>query len=239
MQGPRGETLLYDAGSLGPPEYATQTVASYLWERGLMRIDGIVISHADIDHYNAVPGLLERFRIGAVYVSPVMFQSFGAPIRRVGLNSSAMQSTAPAFQFARSGPAIGCRLDRMSPCTCSIHPSAASSAVTTPTASTLAVEYVGRQILLPWRPRIARPRGPRSPSVPYDCDILLAPHHGSRRSDPPGFAAWSRRSGWSISGGGGDDIEPVCKHTAGARRRLSSPRTTSARFNSRFRPTAR
>jgi competence protein ComEC len=25
---------------------------------------------------------------------------------------------------------------------------------------------------------------------PYDCDVLMAPHHGSRRSDPPGFAAW-------------------------------------------------
>ena len=25
---------------------------------------------------------------------------------------------------------------------------------------------------------------------PYDCDVLMAPHHGSRGSDPPGFAAW-------------------------------------------------
>lgn len=26
--------------------------------------------------------------------------------------------------------------------------------------------------------------------LPYDGDVLMAPHHGSRRSDPPGFAAW-------------------------------------------------
>lgn len=26
---------------------------------------------------------------------------------------------------------------------------------------------------------------------PYDCDLLLAPHHGSERSDPAGFSAWS------------------------------------------------
>ncbi|HEX3599625.1 MAG TPA: ComEC/Rec2 family competence protein [Lacipirellulaceae bacterium] len=78
IEGPKGETLLYDAGAMGSPEYATQTIASYLWERGIMRIDGVVLSHADTDHYNALPGLLHRFRVGAVYVSPVMFDGIGS-----------------------------------------------------------------------------------------------------------------------------------------------------------------
>ena len=78
LETPDGQTLLYDAGSLGPPEFATESVAGYLWQRGIMRIDGIILSHADVDHYNAVPGLLERFRVGAVYVSPVMFDWYGA-----------------------------------------------------------------------------------------------------------------------------------------------------------------
>jgi competence protein ComEC len=55
LEAPTGETLLYDAGGIGSPEFATQSIASVLWDRGIMRIDGIVISHADIDHYNAVP----------------------------------------------------------------------------------------------------------------------------------------------------------------------------------------
>jgi competence protein ComEC len=45
--------------------------------------------------------------------------------------------------------------------------------------------------------------------LPYDCDVLLAPHHGSRRSDPPGFAAWSSPEWVVISGGGGDEVRPV------------------------------
>jgi competence protein ComEC len=77
MRGPHGETVLYDAGSMGAPEYVTQSIASYLWHEGVTHIDGIIISHADTDHYNAVPGLLERFRVGAIYVSPVMFSSIG------------------------------------------------------------------------------------------------------------------------------------------------------------------
>ena len=76
LEAPTGETLVYDAGALGSPEITTQSIASYLWHRGIMRIDGLVISHADVDHYNAVPGLLERFRVGTVYVSPVMFDGF-------------------------------------------------------------------------------------------------------------------------------------------------------------------
>lgn len=218
MQGPHGETLLYDAGSLGPPEYATQTIASYLWERGLMRINGIVISHADIDHYNAVPGLLERFRIGAVYVSPIMFQSFGSDdppgglkILRDAIHRAGVPiRTIWAGDRLQVGPEVAVRV---------LHPPERGVIGSDNANSiTLAVEYRGRRILLPGdleSPGLEDLLAER----PYNCDILLAPHHGSRRSDPPGFAAWSRPEWVVISGGGGDDVQPVMQTygRAGAR----------------------
>jgi competence protein ComEC len=73
---------------------------------------------------------------------------------------------------------------------------------------TLAVEHAGRRLLLPGdleTPGIEDVMA----ELPYDCDVLLAPHHGSRRSDPPGFAAWSTPNWVVISGGGGDDVRPV------------------------------
>ncbi|HEX6961126.1 MAG TPA: ComEC/Rec2 family competence protein, partial [Lacipirellula sp.] len=73
MELPSGQTILYDAGSLGSPKVAAKTISSFLWSRGIDRIDAIVLSHADIDHYNALPGLMERFPIGVVYISPMMF----------------------------------------------------------------------------------------------------------------------------------------------------------------------
>jgi competence protein ComEC len=63
LETPDGKALMYDAGAIGSPQFATQSISAHLWDRGIMRIDGLVISHADIDHFNAVPGLLERFRI--------------------------------------------------------------------------------------------------------------------------------------------------------------------------------
>ena len=54
----------------------------------------------------------------------------------------------------------------------------------------LDVEYQGRRILLTG--------DLESPGIddllaesPTHCDVILAPHHGSARSNPPGFAAWS------------------------------------------------
>jgi competence protein ComEC len=208
MQTSDGRTILYDAGAIGSPEYATQTVSSYLWHRGVMRIDGIVISHADIDHYNAVPGLLERFRVGAVYASPIMFDGVADESGPGGiklLHGAIRRAGVPIREIW-----VGDRLQLGADVTARVFHPPQRGVVGSDNANslTLGVEYAGRRILLPG--------DLESPGIddlmaeaPYDSDILLAPHHGSRRSDPPGFAAWSRPEWVVISGGGGDDIGHV------------------------------
>jgi competence protein ComEC len=207
LQAPSGETLLYDAGGIGSPEYATQSIASVLWDRGLTHIDGIVLSHSDTDHYNAVPGLLERFSVGAVYVSTVMFRSAG------DANDGGPKVLLDAIHRARVpireiwsgdqlhvGPDVTVQV---------LHPPRKGVLGSDNANSvTLGVEYAGRRILLPG--------DLESPGIddvmaefPYDCDVLLAPHHGSRRSDPPGFAAWSTPEWVVLSGGGGEQAAPV------------------------------
>lgn len=210
IEGPSGETLLYDAGSLGTPDYATQTIASYLWYRGLRRVDGIVLSHADIDHYNAVPGLLERFRVGTVYVSPVMFSQFGP-------NAGSLGPTVLREAIERAGVPLreiwsGDRLRVGSDIAIDVLHPPRRGVVGSDNANsiTLAVECAGKRLLLPGdleSPGLED----LTAELPYDCDVLLAPHHGSRRSDPPGFAAWCTPNWVVISGGGRDDIGPVAR----------------------------
>jgi competence protein ComEC len=207
LEGPDGETLVYDAGAIGSPQYATYAIASQLWHRGIMRIDGLVISHADIDHYNAVPGLLERFRVGTVYVSPVMLAEFRHPNAAEGvklLHAAIARAGVPIREIwsgdrLRIGAEVSARV---------FHPPRLGVVGSDNANSiTLAVEYAGRRILLP-----GDLESPGLEDViaeaPYNCDLLLAPHHGSRRSDPPGFAAWSTPN-WVVVSGGGDDVEPV------------------------------
>jgi competence protein ComEC len=75
----------------------------------------------------------------------------------------------------------------------------------------LAIEYQGRRILLPGDLEDAGLRDLLA-EEPWDCDVLLAPHHGSRRSNPPGLAAWCTPE-WVIVSGSLSDYEPETEAT--------------------------
>jgi competence protein ComEC len=66
---PDGRVVLHDAGALGGPNVAERSIAPFLWQRRVQRIDLLVLSHADLDHFNAVAGLAERFAIGEVLLA--------------------------------------------------------------------------------------------------------------------------------------------------------------------------
>lgn len=197
---PGNQTLLYDAGSLGSPERASQTVASYLWSRGISHVDAVVLSHADIDHYNAMPGLLERLSIGNVYVSPLMFDPWATQGRLTAPNFLKETLTAADVplqevwlndRLSVSDSAV--EIDFLHP------PRTGVPGRDNANSLVLRVQYAGQVILLPG--------DLESPGIeavmaepPLDCDILLAPHHGSVRSDPPGFAAWCTPEWVIVSG---------------------------------------
>lgn len=194
-----GSTVLYDAGSLGSPSYAAETISTYLWSRGIRTIDGIVLSHPDVDHFNALPGLAERFAIGQVFASPMMFPR----------SLAASDRSAPAELLRllnqRDIPVsvveLGDRLtiDARTKAQVLYPDRLGNLASDNANSLVLAVELGGRRILLPGdleSPGIDHVMA----ELPYDCDVLLAPHHGSRRSDPPGFAAWSTPE-WTVVSG--------------------------------------
>ncbi|MFN9968376.1 MAG: MBL fold metallo-hydrolase, partial [Phycisphaerae bacterium] len=54
LQTPSGGVIVFDAGAMNRGPIAADRVVGYLCARGLRMIDGLVISHADADHYNGV-----------------------------------------------------------------------------------------------------------------------------------------------------------------------------------------
>ncbi|MGD9647767.1 MAG: ComEC/Rec2 family competence protein [Pirellulales bacterium] len=196
---PDGRTLLYDAGHLGAPEGAARVVAGALWQRGHARLDAASVSHADIDHYNALPDLMERFGVGTLFVSPMMFEEPSAAVKAL---SDACQQRDVAITTISAGDRLrvggDCRLEVL-------HPTREGELGSDNANSlVLLVEYRGRRILLTGDLETPGLNAVLA-EAPLDCDVLLAPHHGSARSNPPGMVAWCRPEWVVISGGQGGD----------------------------------
>jgi competence protein ComEC len=191
---PNGRNLLYDSGRLGSPLSGVRPVSAVLWSRGITHLDAVVISHADADHFNAIPGLLDRFSIGAIYVSPVMFENLPPAVKE--LRDSIVRAGVPIREIYG-----GQRLAAGSETTMEVLHPPRKGVFGSDNANSivLLIEHAGRRILLTG--------DLESPGLddllaeePLDCDIVLAPHHGSPRSNPGRFADWSRPEFVVISG---------------------------------------
>ena len=67
---PDGSNLLYDVGAWGHGDIVRRTIAPFLWHKGLKRVDRVVISHLDYDHYSGLEGVLQRFPVGHLILTP-------------------------------------------------------------------------------------------------------------------------------------------------------------------------
>jgi competence protein ComEC len=82
IETPEGRVILYDTGSNNGPDVTRRHIAPYLWGRGIRRIDEVFLSHADLDHFNGLPSLLERFAVGQVTYSPSFADKPTAGVRK-------------------------------------------------------------------------------------------------------------------------------------------------------------
>lgn len=201
LQTPDGKCLLYDAGSLGSPDIAASTIAECLWAAGITRLDGVILSHADVDHFNAMPGLIARFSTAGIFTSPVMFD----PLVHPDEESAPRQLRR---ELAEADIAVrqvfgGDRIDLGGGASARVlHPPRQPLLGAGDNANSVVVvlEFAGRRVLL-----TGDLESPGMEDVlaelPLDVDVLMAPHHGSRFSDPPGLAEWCTPEWVVISGG--------------------------------------
>ncbi len=182
-----GRALLYDAGRMGDPHAGRRLIAPALWARGVTRLDLVILSHADSDHYNALPDLLDRIPIAAVAVAPgfagetnpgalkllELVRARGIPMR-----------TLSAGDTWTLGKDVQLSV---------LHPPARPRAGTTDNARSLVltVESAGRWLMLTGdlegvglTDLTARP----APTI----DAFLAPHHGGRASNPIWLYDWAK-----------------------------------------------
>jgi competence protein ComEC len=180
-----GRTLLYDAGAISGPEVARRHIVPFLLGQGVRRIDEVFLSHADLDHFNGVVGLLDWFAIGTVTRTPTFPDKDNAAVRAT---LARLEQKRVPVRVARAGDCF-----RAGSVTLTVlHPPARGPEGNENARSlVLLVEHQGHRILLTGDLEgagLARVLG----LPPTRVDVLQAPHHGSHRVDGGALARWSR-----------------------------------------------
>lgn len=217
IQTPDHKNWLYDAGRLGDHQRSYQPIAQALWSMGVGSIDGLFLSHADSDHYNAMSGLIDRFYIHRFITTNQVINHPSKTLRH--LLGKVHHKNIP-IETWKSGSAIHAG----QPWSClavypidgsDINPDAPPSKLllassrstkhpeqsTTDNASSLClvIQFANRRILLPGD---LEDPGTKTltASPPIDVDVLMAPHHGSLTTKQAGLIAWCQPMSIVISG---------------------------------------
>ena len=183
IQTPDGQTLLYDCGRLGDPTVGRRIIAPALWARGVSRIDAVFLSHADQDHYNGLPDLLDRFPIGTCASRPGFAGAANPPAIEL-IDQFGPRHPGPADHGARSrGKPAGVRFTVR-------HPPAGWYPETSDNARSLVLDvaYAGRHLLLTGdleQPGLDRADGAAAPRAAAGRHLGPAPR---RQDGQPGLA---------------------------------------------------
>ncbi len=182
---PNGRTLLYDAGSMQDGRIAQRAVQQTLWEQRRQGLDALVVSHADMDHFNGAAELMHALPVGALLVSQ-QFLDFQQPAVAALCDETA-EAGVP-IRLVRDEDRL--RLDERVEIRL-LHPGfGRPHSDDNANSIVLAIEFAGRRILLTGdldgqgqQTLLSRP--------PLPVDVLLSPHHGSRRANPQALADWA------------------------------------------------
>jgi competence protein ComEC len=185
LETPDGRTLLYDTGSLSGPEVARRNIAPYLWSRGIRRIDEIYLSHADLDHFNGLVGLMDRFSIGQVSCTPTFRDRPTAAVRRT-VQELTRRDVPVRILYAGQRLKVGEQVDVEV-----LHPPTRGPEGKENVRSlVLVVRHAGHSIMLTGdlegvgTERVLTLERPR-------IDILMSPHHGNQAATKP-LVDWTK-----------------------------------------------
>ena len=139
-------------------------------------MNGLSVAGMAIGATIALPELLRRFPVGAVYVSPEMFREQSAALDALKV---AIDESGTELRLISEGDELdagdACRLRVLHP------PETGVLGSDNANSLVLSLEYAGRRLLFPGdldNPGLERLLA----QPPLDCDVVLAPHHGSKTS---------------------------------------------------------
>ncbi|MCA9138551.1 MAG: ComEC/Rec2 family competence protein [Planctomycetales bacterium] len=190
-----GKVWLYDCGRMGNSQGTSRDIDTALWSLGVTHLDGIFLSHADADHYNALPAILDRFGVDVLITPPGMLDQDEDALAEIRL-AIAVHSTN-VREIAAGG--LSDVIDN--PAMSVLHPPLGGVPGSDNANSlVLRIDHFGSAFLLPGdleppgtESLVSAPRPPAG-------GVLMAPHHGSLTMNADAVLAWARPRETIVSG---------------------------------------
>ncbi|MDD5063274.1 MAG: DNA internalization-related competence protein ComEC/Rec2 [Phycisphaerae bacterium] len=181
---PGKANILFDAGSLYSKDIGRRIVTPFLDYSGISEIDSIIISHNDVDHINGIPEIAKCCEVGGVYANEAF------------LDKTDQWGTAKFLKESLSKK--GFRIRNLEDFNSN---SAANIKILWPSEQVCQdeqlddndksivclIEYAGRKILLCSDIEKFAQRELLRLNPSLKADVVVAPHHGSRRTISPDF----------------------------------------------------
>lgn len=184
LETPDGRCFLYDCGTTAGPDVVRRVIAPYLWSRGIRQVDELYVSHADADHFNGIGELVRRFRVGRVTFTPSFAEKPAADVAEVVAILKRVEVPIRVVSAGQRFEAGDVSFEVLHP------PAVGPPGVENERSMVLVVRHAGHTILLPGDlEKAGTDRVLSLPPVP--CDVLMAPHHGSKGAFPAGLRTWA------------------------------------------------
>ncbi len=188
---PGAAVMVIDGGGLGDGSFdvGERLIAPFLWRRKIARVDTLVMSHPQFDHYGGLIFLARQFEprefwsTGDVARGSVHFAELQQALRDAGTRRVALS----AGSERRCGDAV-VRI---------VGPRDGSTSVND-RSLVLEVERAGARVLFTGDIEREGEAALLAAAVPLRSSILKVPHHGSNTSSTPAFVA-AVRPRWAVA----------------------------------------
>jgi competence protein ComEC len=175
-----GEAILFDAGSSSVPDSGSRIVVPALKRLGVRSLRGVIVSHANFDHYSAVPEVVAALRVECVIVTPQFLDETARdPRGAAAFLVQWLTRRGVAVRCAAGGHEIAVGRARVR----WLHPQGSGSYLRANDASAvLRIEAGGRSALLCGDIERLAMSHLLASERSLTADILELPHHGSHHA---------------------------------------------------------
>jgi competence protein ComEC len=181
---PGGETWLIDAGSQSSPNIGQRIVQPFLRQIGIDRLKGVIISHADADHFNGLPEIAAVTPIGSIRTNRAFLDKAqtlsGAGFLRQSVEKMGFRLDDIA---AADWPAATVKIRPLWPAGQSADPALSKN----DQSEVLLVEYAGKRILICSDIEAASQSLLMDRIPDLKADVVVLPHHGSAATTQSSF----------------------------------------------------